>query len=384
MTVAAVCGLGASVAAAGFIATPVEYETDSRPIAIAIGKLDPGPTKDIAVAHRDGRSVAVLYGDGDGGFTDAELLDTMNLRAMGVAIAKVDADNRPDLVVSGDSTDPDLDKLLVLRGKQGGFRAPKPYPLPTTVAAQVGAADLNRDGHIDAVVGDSNSNSVVVKYGKRGGAFGKARNYGFRFPDDPSDATEPQNIVIGDFDRDGFKDAAVGVGRLQAVGVLYTKTKRKNGKLRGKRALRKRVYDAAGWPYGLAKGDLDRDGRLDLVTPNDYNVGSESISILYGKGKGRKAGFKPVVELDLGEEAFGGVAIGRFNPDSRPDIAVSGNSGDLHYLYGEAGGFSAPNPFGSVSGAIAIAAGRLNADIEDDVVVGQWDEGNISVVLDEE
>ena len=378
--------LGASAALAGLIPIPVEYETDSRPIAVAIARVDSDPAKDLAVAHRDGRSVAVLAGDGAGGFADAEVHDTAGLQATGVQIAKVNGDSRPDLVVSGNGSDPGTDRLLVLRGRAGGFRAPLEYPLPTVSAFDVAVGDLNRDGELDAVVGESSGSSVAVKYGRAGGEFGRSRTYAFPRPDD-ANPSEPQHLVIGDFDRNGFKDVAVSVGRIGAVGVLYTKTKRRNGKVRARTGkFRKRTYEVDGLPYGLASGDLNRDGRLDLVAPNDYNAGNESVSILYGKGRGATAGFRAHRDVDTGHVPYGGIEIGRFDEDSRPDIAVSYADG-LAYLYGdpgEADGFSQPFDFGLVDGAIGIRAARLSDDAEDDLAVAQWNGGSVAVVLEED
>lgn len=379
--------VGASVAFAGIIPLPIEYETDSRPIAVAIGKIDSNPAKDLAVAHRDGRSVAVLLGDGEGGFADAELYDTAGLQALGVQIAKVNDDSRPDLVVAGNGSDPGTDRLLVLHGKANGFRAPQEYPLPTVGAFDVAVGDLNRDGELDAAVGDSNSSEVVVKYGTSDGEFGRSRAYAFPRTDNPELASEPQDIEIGDFDRNGFKDVSVAVGRLGAVGVLYTKTKRRNGKVKARTGkFRKKTYEVDGLPYGLASADLNRDGRLDLVAPNDYNAGNEAVSILYGKGKGTTAGFRAHEDIDTGHIPFGGIEIGRFDADARPDIAVSYTDG-LTYLYGdpgEADGFSPPFDFGLVNGAIGIRAARLNGDSEDDLAVAQWNDGNVAVVLEED
>ena len=377
----------ASAALAGLIPVPIEYETDSRPIAVAIGRVDSDPTKDLAVAHRDGRSVAVLPGDGGGGFADAELHDTAGLQATGVQIAKVNGDSRPDLVVAGNGSDPGTDRLLVLRGKASGFRAPQEYPLPTASAFDVAVGDLNRDGDLDAVVGDSNGSSVTVKYGRAGGEFGRSRTYAFPRPGDPEQPSEPQHLGIGDFDRNGFKDVAVSVGRNGAVGVLYTKTKRRNGELRARTGrFRKTAYEVDGLPYGLAAGDLNLDGRLDLVAPNDYNAGNETVSILYGKGRGTTAGFRAHRDIDTGHVPYGGIEIGRFDEDSRPDIAVSYTNG-LAYLYGDTGepdGFSEPFDFGLVDGAIGLRAARLSDDTEDDLAVAQWNGGSVAVVLEED
>ncbi len=163
--------LAAGIALAGInFQAPVPYATDTRPIDIAIGKLDGDGRKDIAVANRDGRTVSVLLGQGGGAFADAENLETGGPQPQGVAIGDLDDDGRQDLIAAGDD---EVDQVLVFRGKAGGFRNPKSYPVPgSSNLSHVAVADLDRDGRLDVVVSDSDQEdrfSVYVLYGTANG-----------------------------------------------------------------------------------------------------------------------------------------------------------------------------------------------------------------------
>ena len=69
-------------------------------------------------------------------------------------------------------------------------------------------------------------------------------------------------------------------------------------------------------PTSVAVGDFDGDGRLDLAVAN---AGSNTISVLLGKGNG-KFRAAPDVSAGLGP-VF--VAVDDFNGDGKPDLVVA-------------------------------------------------------------
>jgi hypothetical protein len=71
-------------------------------------------------------------------------------------------------------------------------------------------------------------------------------------------------------------------------------------------------------PFGLAIGDLNADGFLDVVTAN---YGSDDVSVLLNDGAG---GFLPSEEF-AAENGPYAATIGDFNEDGTGDIAVASN-----------------------------------------------------------
>lgn len=72
-------------------------------------------------------------------------------------------------------------------------------------------------------------------------------------------------------------------------------------------------------PVAVAVGDVNRDGKPDLVTANS---GASTVSVLLGQGNGT---FQAHVDYGAGPNP-GGVAIGDVTRDGIPDLAVA-NSG---------------------------------------------------------
>ncbi len=135
-------------------------------------------------------------------------------------------------------------------------------------------------------------------------------------------------------------------------------------------------------PTVVAAADLNGDGKMDVVTLGSNANGGLTLAVLFGNGDGTLAG-----ELDYPMPTSGTrIAIGDFNGDGLPDIAVAGGpcqscganyATGVFVLYGQAGHtFSAPAPLVSspllVDGAAAtpiIAAGDVNGDGLTDLVV---------------
>src|SRR4029078_12450421 len=78
--------------------------------------------------------------------------------------------------------------------------------------------------------------------------------------------------------------------------------------------LEARVSAAGASPSVGAAGDLNNDGKLDLVVPN---LGGRNLSVLLGNRGGT---FEPPRNFDAGAAPFS-VALGDFNHDGNPDVA---------------------------------------------------------------
>lgn len=133
----------------------------------------------------------------------------------------------------------------------------------------------------------------------------------------------------------------------------------------------------------IAVGDFNSDLKPDLVAAN---INDNSVSVLLGNGMG---GFAPPLPPVPASVAVGnkpsGVAVGDFNGDLKPDIAVANyDSANVSVLLGDGmGGFSpAPaNPFSVGNNPYSVAVGDFDGDMKPDLAVTNYGSATVSVLL---
>jgi hypothetical protein len=248
-----------------------------------------------------------------------------------------------------------------------GFVAPLAFDAGSSPYS-VAVGDFNGDGTPDlAVANDVSNGTVSVLLGNGDGTFQAARSF--------ATGTFPNSVAVGDFNRDGTPDLAVAdygdsQGNGGGVSVLLGNG---DGTFQAARA-----FAAGSVPRSVAVGDFNGDGKLDLAVAN-YVYPNGTVSVLLGNGDGTFQGARSFAAGDLPES----VAVGDFNRDGTPDLAVANNGSTVSVLLGNGdGSFQAARNFAAGSSPYSVAVGDFNGDGTPDLAVANaGNVGTVSVLL---
>ncbi|MGD8791822.1 MAG: VCBS repeat-containing protein [Anaerolineae bacterium] len=280
-----------------------------------------------------------------------------------VAAADFDGDGRQDLVNAGQP------QLTVLRGDgQGGF------VVQSRIAGgenpvDFALADVDEDGNVDIAVANHDTDYLTILLGDGQGAFQPAPNSPLRIEVQP----HPHAVRAADLDGDGHVDLIVD--HREAEGLLILR-----GLGEGRFESPGIVVDGGGDPYrGMAVGDVDGDGKLDLVTPNPGEVG-----VLLNASDEAGIAFIPAAPVEAA--APFGVALGDLNGDGHLDLIAASDEGSalVELFWGDGrGGFEAAgdSPLELAPGGKTIVVGDLNGDGIEDAAVASYQHPEVLVLL---
>jgi len=271
------------------------------------------------------------------------------MRPSRVVIADIDGDGRPDLVVAdyGDGA------VWVYRNiGTNGVLAGATFAAPVILSAGPGCslfglavADLDGDGRLDIVTANTHCDTISIFQNESQPGVLTTNSFAARV--DIAVTGAPAAVAVGDLDGDGRPEIVVADWSLTTVSVLQNESL--PGLLSSNSFAAAVDFSVGPQPFCLALADLDGDGRLDVVTANELNT-ARRVSVLRNiSTPGRLSTNSLAAAVDLvGNNTGNALAIGDLDGDGRLDLATGAYMGKKLAVYRNLSrpGTLAPSSFG--------------------------------------
>jgi len=355
----------------GGLESDKRYAAGIFPRTLKLKDVDGDGKSDLLVLNFQSKNVSIFKGLGGGAFEAREGIALSDFpRAM--ALGDLNKDGKTDLLV----TTITLGKVSVYLGQTGGtFGTEASFSVRGgggTSGAEprsIALGDLNKDGFLDAVTGNSKIDSISVLLGDGTGKLGAATEFFM--------GNFPLDVHLADLDNDGNLDVVACNGYDPEVNnSALPRVSSMKGLGDGTFDLESRLQFSTGnSPIAMELADITLDGRLDAIT---LHTSDNFMYLLQGSGD---AHFIAGVPESTGETPKA-MTVADMNRDGRPDI-ISANGNETITIMFNRGSlvFDIPMTYYAGADPTDIEAADLNADGLLDIVFTNQSSNDVSVML---
>ena len=320
------------------------------PVDLVTGDFNEDGRQDIITVNPALNNLALFLGTGTGSFGSSQRIEA-GINPVAIITGDFNGDTHADLAVANR----DNNDISIFLGDGNGDFIRTEVAAGTAPVALV-AGDFNGDTHADLAVANSGSNDVTILLNSGTGGFTPFAGSPFRTGDKPS------AIGVGNFDGDAQLDIVTANESSNSLTIL--------------RGLGGGSFEQI-HPVAATTGDLNNDGRPDLVIAND----NDTLAVFLGNASGTFS-FSQAITLAPGSLPSA-IVIGNFDGAARADIVVA-NAGtnNLSLFTGNNNGtFEAAVTFGVGAAPRALTAVDFNGDNRPDLAVANSGDDNVSVLL---
>jgi len=307
--------------------------------SVAVTDFNRDGNMDIVAVDRLTTNVYLLLGNGDGTFQPPQPFATIG-RPFFIGSGDFNGDGLTDVITVNDL----CECINVLLGNgDGTFQAPirtNPGGVPPSV---IGIGDFNHDGKLDvAAAGQQFTLSeVVILLGNGDGTFQSGATYSL--------GPSPESIAVADFRRIGKLDLAIANG-FGEISVLLGN---------GDGTFQTPVDYPVPFATSLNPADLNGDGKIDLALLAEPVSNIATASIMLGNGDGT---FQPLMSFSSGNgDTF--LTVGDLNQDGRTDLIVPSGLGVDVLLNTGVVAFSPTTPISFNPQLVGTASTPLNVTL---------------------
>jgi hypothetical protein len=398
----------------------VDYITGSSPYSVSIGDLDGDGKPELAIANYGSATVSILRNNSSSGSITtssfATKVDfTTGENPISVSISDLDGNGKSDLAVAnyGSSTVSVFRNTATIGSLTSGSFATKVDYVTGDSPFSVNSGDLDGDGKPELAIANTSGSVSILgnnpKFPPNITSFSPTSGYigttvtitGSNF-----NATANQNVVFFGATKATVTAASTisltvtvpSGATYQPLTVLNLATA-----LIGSSATPFRVtftggaiatnsldpkvdFTTGSTPYSLSMGDLDGDGKSDLVVAN---YGSATISVFRNtsvSGSTTSNSFAPKVDFPTGTGPYF-VSIGDLDRDGKPELAVANYGSATISIFRNTAtsgsiinsSFATKVDFTTGTGPVSMSMGDLDGDGKPELAVANYSSSTVSV-----